>query len=100
MDTDLTKRHLRSRMTVVPTHRVPNASQTATVDTTDSQSNTPQVEQVQSSHRFTFQENEGSHKDTTGHRAKITKSSKTNSKPNLPFKSIKTHKHLLKTQKK
>ena len=41
MDTDLTKRQLRSRTIVVPTPRVLNASQMATVHTTDPQSNTP-----------------------------------------------------------
>ena len=82
MGTDLTKRQL-GRITIEePTPRVLNASQMATVDTTDPQSNTPQVEQVHSLHRFNFPENEGSHKDGKGHRARITKSSKTNSKPN------------------
>ena len=46
MDTDLTKRQLRSRTIVVPTPRVLNASQMTIVDTTDPQSNMPQVEQV------------------------------------------------------
>ena len=72
-DTDLTRRQLRSRIILVPTPRVLNASQTATVDTTDPQSNIPQVEQVQYSHRFNFPANEGSHKDAKGHRARITK---------------------------
>ena len=49
-DTDLTKGELRSRTIEVPTPRVLSASQMAKVNTTDSQSNTPQVEQVQSSH--------------------------------------------------
>ena len=100
MDTDLTKRQLRSRMIVVPTPRVLNASQNGYSNTTDPQSNTPQVVQVQSSHRFNFPENEGSHKDIKACRARTTKSSKTSSKLNPHFKSIKTHKHLLETQKK
>ena len=41
MDTDLTKRQVRSTMIVVPTHIVHNASQVTTVNTTDPQSNTP-----------------------------------------------------------
>ena len=100
MDTYLTKRQLRSRTIVVPTPRVLNASQTTTVDTIDLQSNTPQVEQVQSSYRFNFPMNKGSHKDFKGCRARIAKGSKTNSKLNPPFKSIKTGKHQLETQKK
>ena len=100
MYTDFTKRQLRSRTIVVPTPRVLNASQMATVDTTDPQSNISQVQQAYSSHRLNFPENEGSHKDIKGCRARITKNSKTNSKPNPPFKSVKTHKHLLETQKK
>ena len=55
MDTDLSQRQIRSRTIVVPTPRVPNASQMTTLDTTVPQSITPQVEQVQSSHlHFTF----------------------------------------------
>ena len=53
-DIDLNKRQLRSRMIVVPTPRVFNASQMTTVDTTDPQSNSPQVEQVLTSPRFNF----------------------------------------------
>ena len=44
MDTDLTKRQLRSRTIVVPTPMVLNASQMAIVNITDPQFNTPQVE--------------------------------------------------------
>ena len=61
MDTGLTKRQLRSRTIVVPTPRVFNATQMATVEATGPQSNIPQIEKVHSSHRFNFLENEGSH---------------------------------------
>ena len=81
IDTDLTKTQLRSRTLVVSTPRVLCASQTTTVNTTNPYSNTLQVEQVQSSSRFSFSENEGSHKNTKGCRARI---SKANKKPN-PF---------------
>ena len=77
MDTNLTKRQL-SRTLVVPTPRVLSPSQMTTVGTTDPHSNTPQVEQDPSLPRCNFSKNEGSHKDVKGHRARITKSSKTN----------------------
>ena len=72
MDTDLTEGQLRSRMLDVPTPRVLSPSQMTTVDTTDPYSNTPQVEQGPSSPGFNSSENEGSHKDVKGHRARIT----------------------------
>ena len=73
MDTDLTRRHLRSRMLVVPTPKVLSPSQMATVDTTEPHSNTPQIEQDTSSPRFNFSENKGSLNDVKGHRARNTK---------------------------
>ena len=99
IDTDLTKRQIRSRTLVVSTPRVPSPSQMTTVGTTGPNSNTPQKEQDPSSARFNSSENEGSYKDIKGHRPRITKSNKTNKKPSPPFKSIKTHKHHLETQK-
>ena len=45
IDTDLTKRQLRSRTLVAPTPRVPSPSQMTTVDTTGPNSNIPQIEQ-------------------------------------------------------
>ena len=85
-------------MLVAPTPRVLSPSHTTTMDTTEPHSNTPQVEQDPSSPRFNSSENEDSHKDVKDHRARITKSNKTNKKPSPPFKSIKTHKHQLETQ--
>ena len=78
MDTDLTKRQLSSRTLVVSTPRALSPSQTTTVVTTGPYSNTPQVEQDPSSPRFISSENEGSHKDVKGHRARIMNSKKTN----------------------
>ena len=99
IDTDLTKRQLRSRMLVAPTPRVPSPSQMTTVNTTGPNSNIPLTEQDPSSPKFISSKNEGSHKDIKGHRARITKSNETNKKPSPPFKSIKTQKHQLETQK-
>ena len=96
IDTDLTKRQLRSKTLVAATTRAPSPSQTTTVDTTGPNSNIPLTEQDPSSSRFNSSENEGSHK---GHRARIMKSNNTNKKPSPPFQSIKTCKHQLKTQK-
>ena len=76
MDTDLTKRQLRSRTLAVPTCRVLNTSQMTTMDTTDIHSHA--IEQVMSSPRFNFSENEGSHKGVRGHRARAAKGSKAN----------------------
>ena len=81
MDTDLSKGQLRSRSIAVSTSRVPNTGQTATVDTTVPQSITPQVGQVQSSHRSNSPENEESHKEIRNHKSRMTKSIKTNTKP-------------------
>ena len=97
IDTDLTKRQLRSRTLVGPTPRVPSPSHMTTEDTTGPNFNIPWIEQDSSSPRFNSSENEGSHKDVKGHRARITKSNKTNKKTSPPFKSIKTHKHQLET---
>ena len=74
IDTDLTKRQLRSRMLVTPTPRVLSPRQTILVDTTGLNSNILQTEQDPSSPRFNSFENESSHKDVKGCRAKITKS--------------------------
>ena len=84
IDTDLTKRQLRSRTLVAATPIVPSPSQMATVDTTGPNSNTPQIEQDPSSPRFNSSKNEGSHKVIKGHRARIMKSNKTNKKTS-PF---------------
>ena len=93
IDTDLTKRQLRSRTPVIPTPRVPSHSQMTTVDTTGPNSNILQIEQDPSSPRFNSSENEGSHKDIKGYWAGIMKSNKTNKKPSPLFKFIKTCKH-------
>ena len=61
---------------------VPNTGQTTTVDTCVLQSITPQVGQVQSSHRSNFPENEESHKEIKNCMARITKSIKKNTNPN------------------
>ena len=81
MDTDLTKRQLRSRMLVVPTPRTLSPRQMTTLDNTDSHSYTPQVEQDPSSPRFHSSENESCHEDIKGHMDRITESNKTNKKP-------------------
>ena len=99
IDTDVAKRQLRSRMLVAPTPRVPSPRETISVDTTGLNSNIAQTEQDSSSPWFNSFKNEGSHKDVKGCKAKITKSKKTNKKPSPPFKSIKTCKHQLETQK-
>ena len=94
IDTDLTKRQLRSRMLVAPTPRVPSHSQTITVDTTGPYSNIPQTEQDPSSPMFNSSDNEGSHKDVKGCRARIMKSDKTNKKPSPllnPLKLVSTN---------
>ena len=94
IDTDLTKRQLRSRMLVAPTPRVPSPSQMTTLDTTGPNSNIPWTEQDPSSPRFNSSKNEGSHKDVKGHRARIMKSNKTNEKPSPllnPLKLINTN---------
>ena len=90
MDTNLTKRQLRSGTLVAPTPRVLSPRQMISVDTTGLNCNIPQTEQDPSSHRFHSFENEGSHNDVKGCRAKIMKSNKTHKKPSPPFKSIKT----------
>ena len=59
-----------------------------TVDTSEPHSKTPQIEQDPFSPRFNSSENEGSHKDIKGHRARITKSNKTNKKPSLPLNPL------------
>ena len=83
MDTDLSKRQLRSRSIVVPMPRVPTFGQMTTVDTTVPNP-LPPIGQVQSSLRSNFPEEEETHKEIKDHRARITKSSKTNTKPKPP----------------
>ena len=99
IDTDITKRELRSRMLVAPTSRIPSPCQKTTVDITGPNSNTPWIEQDPSSPRFNYSQNKVSHKDVKGHRARIMKSNKTNKKTEPPFKSIKTSKQPLESQK-
>ena len=82
MGTDLSKRWLSSRSIAVSTPRVPYTGQTNTEDTTVPKFITPQVGQVQSSHRSNFPENEESHKEIKKHNVRITKSIKINTKPN------------------
>ena len=82
-------------MLVVPTPRAPSPRQMISVDTTGLDSKISQTEQDQSSPKFNSFKNEGSHKDVNGHRAKLTKTNKTNKKPRPPFKSINTCKHQL-----
>ena len=62
IDTNLTKRQLRSRTLVTPTPRVPSPSQMTTMDTTGTNSNIPQIEQDPPSPRFHSSENKGSTK--------------------------------------
>ena len=81
IDTDLTKRQLRSRMLLVPTPRALSPRHMFSVDITGLDSNIPQTEQDPSSPRFNSFKNEGSHKDVKGHRAKVMKINKTNKKP-------------------
>ena len=78
IDTDLTKRQLRSRMLVAPTPRVPSPRQMNTVDNTGPSSNTPLIEQDPSSPRFNSSENEGSDKNVKVCKARIMKSNRTN----------------------
>ena len=72
MDTDLSKRWLRSKLIAVSTSRVPTTGQTTTVDTTVPQSITPQAGQVQSSPRSNFAENEEPHQEIKHCKARIT----------------------------
>ena len=58
IDTNLTKRQLRSRTLVTPTPRVPSPSQMTTVNTPGPDSNISQIEQDPSSPRFNFSEND------------------------------------------
>ena len=84
IDTDLTKRQLRSRMLVAPIPRILSPRQMISVDTTGLDSNIPWTEKDPYSPRFNSFENKGSHKDINGNRAKIMKSNKTN-KNKAPF---------------
>ena len=63
-------------MIVLPTSRIPNASQITTVDTTVPLSITPQVGQVQSSHRSNSPQNEGSHRGIKDCRGKLPKTAR------------------------
>ena len=77
---------------------MPSPSQITTVDSAAPNQHS-QIEQDPSSPRFDSSENEGFHKDVKNHRARITNCNKTNKKASPTFKSIKTCKHQLETQK-
>ena len=98
MDTDLTKRQLKSRMLVVFTPRVLSPSQMTAVDTANPHSNTPQVEQDPSSPRFNSSEKKVLTKTLKVTGLELLKMARLiETKP--PFKYIKTHKHQLETKK-
>ena len=82
MKTYLSKRWLRSRLIAVSTSRVPTIGQMTPVDTTVPQYITPEIEQVQSSPRSNYTENIECQKEIKNHKARITKSVRTNAKLN------------------